>query len=111
MHWFHRADECAQELAVHLRRERIHIEALTGEEFTCIFHAINAGRLDFYVRKSGGRQFGPVLRFFQCARDAPDPKQNALADFRPSRPTVREVTPKKLSIRLLFVNLSARGFL
>src|ERR1700678_2817049 len=75
------ADEGAEKFAVDLRGDGVDVEALTGKKFTGIFDFINARGLDFGRGKPGALEFAEIIAFFERTRDAPDPEQNALANF------------------------------
>src|SRR5579864_6644756 len=76
-----RADESAQKFPVHLRSERVYIDSLPCEKFSCIFGAIDARGLDLNLLKSCGRQLAAIFLFFQRACNATDPRQHTLANF------------------------------
>ena len=79
--WFCSADEGAEEFAVYLRRDCVHVESLAGEECAGVFDAIDARGFDLGFRKSGVRQFAEIIVFFESARDASNPQENAFANF------------------------------
>src|SRR6202041_450400 len=75
------ADEGAEEFAVHLRSDGVNVETLAGKKFAGVFDAINARGFNLGFRKSSVLEFAEIIVFFESARDASDPEENALANF------------------------------
>src|SRR5580704_9145486 len=74
------ANECAHELAFHVRSDVIHRDTGFGQEHPCVFDVVDAGRLKLYVCKAGGDQLRSIVGLFQRSGNATDPKEHALAD-------------------------------
>src|SRR5262249_45358367 len=68
-----RAHKGAHELVFYERRDRVHIEALAGQELSRIFDAVNSGRFNVDRFEARFRQPLYVIRFFERPRDAADP--------------------------------------
>src|SRR5450631_2360485 len=79
--WFHGAEEGAQKLSVHLRGESVDVDSLPGEKFAGVLGAIDTRGLNVNLRKASRRQFAAVVVLFQCAGNAPHPRQHALANL------------------------------
>jgi hypothetical protein len=77
----HGPHECAHELAVYLRRNRIHVYILSGKEFASVFYAVNSGWLNLNFLESSGREFGVIFVFFEGTRNAANPEKHALANL------------------------------
>ena len=60
----------------------IYIHAFASEEFSGILDAINAGRFNLNLLKSGARQLIAVFVFFECSRDAAQPTAEHSCGFR-----------------------------
>ena len=76
-----RAHECTHELAVHLRRECVHIQTLFREKFSRVFNAVDTGRFDFDLLETRRGQLAAIFVFVERARYAADPQQHALANL------------------------------
>src|SRR5271157_5508486 len=74
-----RPDKRAHELAVHERSDRVHVNALVGEERSRVLDVIFPRGFDLDGLESGVRQLRGVLRVLQRARDAANPQQPAVA--------------------------------
>src|SRR5581483_751763 len=57
------ADECAQELLVHLRSETIDVDSRSRQKLSGILDLINASWLDLDLLKSGRLQLRPIFGF------------------------------------------------
>src|SRR5678816_4902721 len=79
---FNGADECAHELAVHLRSNRVSIDPLSGKDVTGILGAIDAGRLNIDLLESCGSQLLAIRNIFKSAGDTANPKKNAAPNLR-----------------------------
>src|SRR5436305_15125453 len=76
--WLVRADKGAGKFALHLGRDSIHIDSLSGEKTASILHAVHPRRLNLNCAKSSPAQLVFIFRIFQCACDTANPKQNTL---------------------------------
>jgi hypothetical protein len=54
---FHRADEGAHELSVHIGGNGVHVDALCREEIAGFLDAIDTGRLDIDLLEAGRAKF------------------------------------------------------
>src|ERR1035437_6151179 len=70
-YWFHCPHKGAHELALHLRGDGIHINALAGQKCPCVLNIVNSGRLDIDAFKSGLRKLLIIFRISECTRNAP----------------------------------------
>ena len=73
------ADERAEELAIHLRSDRVHVNAGLGQELPRIFDVVDARGLDGSILEACAGQLCDVVVFFESAGDAAHPEQHALA--------------------------------
>ena len=60
----HCADERAQELAVDMGGERVHVDAFGCEKLARIFGTIDSRRLDFDLLEAGGGELTAIVIFF-----------------------------------------------
>ena len=79
---FHRAHKRAHEFPVHLRRNGISIDPCLCQKLACVVHAIDARWLDFDRLETRAGKLCAVFALLECARDAADPKFDALANCR-----------------------------
>ena len=68
------AHERAHEFALDERRDRVHVDALAGEELARVVDLVDARRLDADRLKSGGGELDVVVVFIERARDAARPR-------------------------------------
>src|SRR5277367_801157 len=73
--------EGAENFSVYLGRDRIHVDVVAGEKFASVFHAIEVGRLDLDIFKSGLLEFAAVFIFFERSGYAANPEQDTAANF------------------------------
>lgn len=76
----HGTNESTHELSVNVWSQRFYIDTLLREKFPRILCAINPGRLDFDLLKSGCQQLGAVFIFFKGPSDAANPEEHACSD-------------------------------
>ena len=74
-------DEGAEELAVDMRGERVHVDTFGREKLARIFGAVDARRLNFDLLEADGGELAAIVVFFECAGHAADPQEDALADL------------------------------
>jgi hypothetical protein len=74
--------EGAHELAVHLRRKRIHIDVLAGKKLASVLYAVYSGWLNLNVLEPGRRKFGAIFIFFESTRNAANPEKDTTANLR-----------------------------
>src|ERR1019366_5210934 len=74
-------NESTHELAVHLRRHRVHIDAFRREKLTRIFCAVDTRRLNVDLLKTCSGEFAAIFVISERPRHTPDPQKHALADF------------------------------
>src|SRR5580704_8898244 len=77
---FPSTDECAHELAVHLRRNGVNVDALAAQKRTSVLQPVNPCRFDVYVLESRCFEFRFVLVLFECSRNTANPKKDALTN-------------------------------
>ncbi len=74
-------DEGAEELAVDMRGERVHVDTFGREKLARIFGAVDARRLNFDLLEADGGELAAIVVFFERAGHAADPQEDALADL------------------------------
>src|ERR1039458_2126212 len=77
----HGADEGAHKLSVDFGGDRVHVDARLREELAGVLTAVAAGGFDGDLVEAGGGELGAIVVFFERARDAAYPQQDAAADF------------------------------
>jgi hypothetical protein len=102
----HRPHECAHELSVYLRRNRIHIDVLTGKELTSVLYAVNSGWLNLNFLEASGRELAAIFVFFEGTRNAANPQKHTLANLRRHLATGHNVGYSQASARFQ----DAKGF-
>src|SRR5262249_49474426 len=86
-----RPNKGAHEFAVHLRSDGIYIKSVAGEKLAGILDAVDARRFNRHRSKPGRFKLLTVLCLFECAGNAADPQEQALADFRQHPSTRHDV--------------------
>src|ERR1035441_6778757 len=69
------ADEGGEEFAFDLRGDLVDGDTGLGEERARVFDVVGARYLQFDASESGGTEFGAVVLFVECARNAAHPQQ------------------------------------
>src|SRR5256885_14169656 len=76
------ANECAEDLSIYLRRNRVDVNSLPCEKYLGVFRAMDARGLDLHLLESRGRQLAFVIILIQCAGNAAYPGENVFPNFR-----------------------------
>src|SRR5581483_1099793 len=76
-----RPNKGAHELPIHLRRDRIDIDALTRQELAGVLDIVDSGGLDFDIAESRGAKFVAVLGVAEGTRNTANPEFDVLADL------------------------------
>src|SRR5437667_8410550 len=79
--WFCCPHECTHKFSVHLRGDRVHVNALSSKKVARIFGAVNARWLNVDLPESCRRELISVFNIFKCARHTADPQENAVPDY------------------------------
>ena len=80
-YWFHCPHKSTHELALHLRGDGIHINALANQKRPCVLYVINSGRLNIDGFKSGLRELFVIFRISKGTRNAPNPQEQPSTGF------------------------------
>src|ERR1035437_8001847 len=78
--WFHCPNKSTHELALHLRGDGIHINALPDQKRPCVLNVVNSGGLNIDGLKSSLRELVVIFRISEGTRNAPNPQQHVAPD-------------------------------
>ena len=100
--WLHCTDERAHEFAVDLLGNRVYINALTSEEFTCVGYSVDPSGFDADILEACGLQLRSVFALLKGTGDTADPKLHPLPKLLGHLPSRHDIGNRKTTTGLQY---------